>query len=254
MNKIVIYTAISGTGRDILKDPEPISGIDYVCFTDQKIDSKVWKFLPFEYKFGANGITAKHPKILPHEYFPDHELSIWIDGNMCPKNNIVNYASEFLKSHQMALHKHPRRGCLYDEGEFIKKIGKASFEEVQPQLDCYSKMGVPKNFGLWECGMLFRYHNNPVIISAMEEWWEQLIEFEQFNDQIPFAFIVWRHNLQVNTIDQNVREAPYVEYQPHCDMTHDGSSIVIRKMTKKEVIRQLIDQQRNARKLKLKNA
>jgi len=253
LDKIVIYTAISGLGRDCLKDPVQIPGVDYVCFTDQPTKSAVWDIRPFEFAFGANGITAKHPKILPHEYFPDHELSIWIDGNMCPKENIVDAAFDFLKDKPMSLHKHPRRECLYDEGEFIKKIGKASFEEVQPQLDAYNVLGMPKHFGLWECGMLFRYHNNPIIVSAMEEWWNQLIEFEQFNDQIPFSFIVWKLDLPVNTIDRNVREAPYVEYQPHCDMTHDGSAVVVKKLTKKEAIRELIDRQRNKR-LSLKNA
>jgi hypothetical protein len=215
-----------------------------VCFTDQPIKSAVWDIRPFEFVFGANGITAKHPKILPHEYFLDHELSIWIDGNMCPKNNIVDAAFDFLKEKPIALHKHPRRDCLYDEGNFIKEIGKASFEEVQPQLDAYSVLGMPKRFGLWECGMLFRHHNNHVIISAMEEWWNQLIEFEQFNDQIPFSFIVWKLGLDVNTIPGNVREAPYVEYQPHCDMTHDGSAKVVRKQTKKEIILAMLEQQR----------
>lgn len=253
MNKIVIYTAISGSGRDWLKDPIPIPGVDYVCFTDQPIKSAVWDIRPFEFVFGANGITAKHPKVLPHEYFPDHELSIWVDGNMCPKKNIVEYAFKFLKDKAIALHKHPRRECLYDEGDFIKKIGKASFEEVQPQLDTYKNLGMPKQYGLWECGMLFRYHNNETIISAMNAWWEQLVEFEQFNDQIPFSFMAWDRDLQVNTIEANVRETPYVEYTHHCNMTHDGKSVVVRKQTKKEVIRELIERQRKS-KMSLKNA
>jgi hypothetical protein len=253
VNKIVIYTAISGSGRDSLRDPAPVAGVDYVCFTDQQIKSKVWSILPFKHVFSANGITAKHPKILPHEYFPDHELSIWVDGNMCPKKNIVDHAFVFLKEHPIALHKHPRRDCLFDEGEFMKKIGKASVEEIQPQIDSYSVLGVPRSFGLWECGMIFRYHNSPTIMHAMDAWWSQLIKFKQFNDQLSFSFVVWMFGLTVNTINKNVREAPYVEYHPHCDMTHDGKSVVIRKQTKKEAIRELIDRQRNKR-LSLKNA
>jgi len=224
-----------------LREPFPVLDVDYVCFTDQPIKSAVWDIRPFELVFGANGITAKHPKILPHEYFPDHELSIWIDGNMCPKNNIIDAAFNFLNGYDIALHKHPRRDCLYDEGTFIKKLGKASFEEVQPQLDAYNVLGAPKKFGLWECGMLFRRHNSPVIVSAMNEWWNQLVEFEQFNDQIPFSFVVWKLGLGINTIPGNVRKASYVDYQPHYDMTHDGRAKVVKKHTKKEIIRAVIE-------------
>lgn len=233
MGKIVIYTAISGSGRDFLKDPEPISGVDYVCFTDQPFKSNVWNIKPFKEIYAAPRITAKHPKILPHEYFPEYNLSIWVDGNMYPKQNIVDFASCFLSEKKIALHKHPRRNCPYDEGNYIKKIGKASFNEVQPQLDYYNSLGMPKGFGLWECGMLFRYHNEQTIISAMSEWWNQLIKFEQFNDQISFSFVVWNKSLDVNTINKNVREADYVEYQSHCEVTHDGGRFVVRPIIKK---------------------
>lgn len=254
MNKTVIYTAISGYGRDHLKDPEPIPGVDYVCFTDQNFKSDVWNILPFKFAFDTNGVTAKHPKILPHEYFSDHEMSIWVDGNMLPKTNIVGSSFRFLNDRHIALHKHPRRNCLYDEGELMIKIGKASLEDIQPQLDHYSKFGMPKRFGLWECGMLFRYHNEPVIINAMEEWWNQLNKFKQYNDQISFAYVAWSMNLQLNTINKNIREASYVEYQPHCEMTHDGKAVVVKKPTKREIVDDFIRKQQYKKMLSVKHA
>ena len=72
MNKkrIVIYTAIYSMSKDC-NIPRDLSYCDYTCFIGNG-DPK----------------ESKEKKLLPHKYFQDYEISVWIDGNIRIKKNI----------------------------------------------------------------------------------------------------------------------------------------------------------------------
>jgi hypothetical protein len=218
-NLIVIYTAIAGAGRDHLVDPVPAPGVDYVCFTDQPFESKVWEIRPFTWTHPTEAVrTAKHPKVLPHEYFPDHEISIWVDGNIIPGPEAAEIAKQYLgNGHALAMHRHPRRSCIYKEAAIVFGEDKDHADLIHKTTGRLKKIGVPANAGLYECGILFRKHNDPKVIKAMQLWWNELNIGTQ-SDQIAFAGILWKTGLPATVIDTNLRQNPHFQFEPHAEI------------------------------------
>ena len=134
MNKKVIYTSIFGDGY-YLHDPETkLKDYDFICFTDNpKYQSDIWKvkLIPKIY----DGVRdSKKPKILPHRYLKDYDISIWIDGDIKIISNIDKLIEDHLKTTNHAAFNHElcgmtttgnlnRRNCVYDEARFIKWLG-----------------------------------------------------------------------------------------------------------------------------------
>jgi len=214
-NKIVIYTAIAGHTKDILRDPEPIPNVDYICFTDQIIRSKIWKIVPFEFNGKNPVLIAKYPKILPHRIFKDYEISIWVDGNVIPKNNIVDKCNSYLDGYNMALHLHPKRNCIYKEMERVIEVDKCEISHIFNNLKEYIKIGMPEKFGLYECGVLFRRHNEKEISDAMELWWNEISLNDHYRDQISFPFILWKTGLSIYSIDEDLRKNCCLSFRHH---------------------------------------
>jgi hypothetical protein len=213
--RIVIYTALAGGGRDAIVDPAPIPGVDYVCFTDQPLTSKIWQIRPFNWIHPREAVrTAKHPKVLPHLYFPGHDLSLWVDGNITPGPDVKTLADMYLQRHALALHRHPRRACPYKEAAVVAQEQKDHRELIFTTGQRIRKAGLPPNNGLWECGILFRRHHDPVVKEAMKLWWQE-IEVGTQSDQIAMAFVLWKTGLSFRSIDGNLRESPFFSFQSH---------------------------------------
>ena len=213
--RLVVYTAIAGGGRDALIDPIPAPGVDYVCFTDQPFTSRLWDIRPFKFIHPTEAVrTAKHPKVLPHEYFPDYDLSLWIDGNITPGPDIGRVARKYLAQHDMALHRHPKRNCLYKEAALVAFQGNDVPFLIEQVIQRYFSDGLPPNNGLYECGVLFRRHHSPVIKAPMELWWQEIDTGTQ-SDQIPWAYVMWKTGLRVKVIDSDLRGSPHWKFSPH---------------------------------------
>ena len=81
MNKICVYTCITGN-YDNLIEINKEKGIDYLCFTNnKKIKSKSWKIIYIEDKKLTNVELARKVKILGNEITNKYDITIWKDGN-----------------------------------------------------------------------------------------------------------------------------------------------------------------------------
>ena len=213
--RLVVYTAIAGGGRDKLIDPDPVDGVDYVCFTDQPFTSKIWDIRPFKWVHPTESVrTAKHPKALPHLYFPHHDLSVWVDGNIKAKADIKTITYEYLKQHDFAVHHHAQRNCLYEEAEVVMCHRQDHIHLVEKTIERYRRIGVPANNGLSENGILFRRHNEEEVKDTMNLWWKEISEGTN-SDQIPMAYALWKLGLAVRWISGNLRSHPAIKFYPH---------------------------------------
>ena len=99
MNKIIIYTVITGN-YDTIKQPLVVEeGVEYVLFTNNPgiVDAGVWKVLqiPSEQWQGRterenNILLSRKVKMLPHKYLPDDaDWSIFIDADMLFKEPLT---------------------------------------------------------------------------------------------------------------------------------------------------------------------
>lgn len=231
MNKNVIYTAIFG-GYDTLQEPKVIpEGWDFVCFTDQKIQSKNWAVRVVKPTEEDSTRNARKYKILPHRYVGGYETSIWIDGNLLVRGDVNELVETYLQGTNMAVFdhayaQHRDRGrtldALHSVDEQLDKLiamvakgrQKDDPELMQEQYGAYKKDGFPDKNGILLSMILLRRHNAPDVIAAMELWWQELKQWSK-RDQLSFNYAAWKTGLDFTYIPENARENTYFLHRPH---------------------------------------
>src|SRR5690606_31785297 len=113
--KIIVYTCNFGNYESV-KEPLYIdSSVEYLLFTDNKnIRSKNWKIVVVEEKLEDPRRLSRLPKILPHKYLPEHDISVYIDSSLELKaEDVRKMVSECMEGSDIALYKHYLRNCVY---------------------------------------------------------------------------------------------------------------------------------------------
>ena len=223
----VIYTAIIG-GYDELVEPDYVpNGWEFVCFSDRKLESKVWDVRPSLPLYTDNTRTARKHKLLPHRLFPNHEYSLWLDGNIKVKDD-VNELLTYLDDCNYATYDHLQnkldpRGCIYDEGNTILQFGQINMQRtpekgmgnykdnpklIESQMERYLKEGYPRNNGLVVQMEVLRRHNESDVVNSMEEHWIEL-KHNSKREQLSFNYIAWKTNLKFSYIQGDSRDNKY---------------------------------------------
>lgn len=223
MGKIAIYTSIFG-GYDNLQEQPSIDGVDYICFTDSKIESSTWDIVPSLPLYKDPNRNAKKYKILPHRYLKKYEYSIWIDGNFSIVSDPKILLKKYLTDKNIAFFNHQNtaldpRNCIYKEAEAIFTLGQQNFQRtpergeknfkdnpdiISKQINKYKNEGYPSNNGLIKGGVILRKHNEPDVIETMENWWEE-IKYNSKRDQLSFNYVAWKNDLEYNFIPGDLR-------------------------------------------------
>ena len=192
-NELVVYTAFTGN-YDSLKEPEFIDdNTKYVCFTQNPdLKSDTWEIIQMEDSILDDNRTAKQYRLFPHVYFPDFKYSFWLDGTFKIKGSIREYIYKYANSPMLVV-VHPERDCIYDEAKESIPFARYSNYSLPNQVEQYKAEGMPEHYGLLASGALFRQHNNPKIISLMEQWWEEIINHTN-QDQLSFPYVMWKNN------------------------------------------------------------
>lgn len=207
-NKKVVYTCISGN-YDILEDPKFINNdFDYVCFTDQKFKTNIWKLkpIPENLKDLSSVKKQRYIKINAHEFLPEYDFSIWIDGNVDIKADLNNYIAKNCSERDISVFvgQHPKRNCIYDEGTECIRQKKDTKENVEKQLIVYKAEGMPKNYGLPQTCIMLRRHNEESCKKLMKAWWEQVKRYSH-RDQLSFNYALWKNqDVKVKYLDKSI--------------------------------------------------
>lgn len=216
--RIVVYTAVCDD-YDILRDPEYVNReCDYVCFCDRpSLGTSVWRRQPFDRYFSDPTRTARRVKLLPHLYFRDYEISIWIDGNITIVGDIVQLVNRCLADAPIAMYAHPEgRTCIYKEGDACLQQKKDDPAVIHAQLEHYKNQGYPQEAGLYASYIIFRRHGDPLVIRTMEDWWRELLAFSR-RDQLSFNYVADKNHIKVATIQGNIwtENNPHFRYNAH---------------------------------------
>ena len=183
MNKKVIYTSIFGSEYYLHEPSVKLDGWDFLCFTDNPdYESDTWKVVHTPKIYGG-ARDSKKPKILPHRYLKDYDISVWVDGDVKITSDINKLVDDYLSDKDYAVFNHEFCGitttgnlnvrkCIYEEAKFIKWLGdnhprkhyKDNLDVINSQVDRYREDGYPENNGQARNTILIRKHNNPVII------------------------------------------------------------------------------------------
>ena len=213
MNRIVVYTANFG-GKDVIREVDPLPGIDYVYFTDdESLKSKTWKIRYIETDPSKSlRMQARVYKILPHLYFPEYSYSVWADGRIIPIQSFFPILGNMGKN-LISLFNHGR-SCIYEEAKACIKEQKDFPDIIEKQMERYLAENYPKNNGLTATGVIFRKHNDPRLIRAMEVWWNEL-NTGISRDQLSFCYSMWKAGLGYQMLPELVIKNSFFQVYPH---------------------------------------
>ena len=195
----VVYTVITNRYNNLAPLLFYQKDWDYICFTNDenliKNGHKFWQIQPLnQFDLDSNKLS-RLPKILAHKFLSEYKYSLYIDGNIdIISNELFDKADKLIKSEtKLAITKHFKRNCIYDEFEACKKSKKDCIEKMSEQIQIFQKKGFPFHYGLKENSIILRQHNNKEIIKLMEQWWFWVEKFSK-RDQLSLMFVLWENN------------------------------------------------------------
>ena len=180
----------------------------YTCHTGEKDtpvqqpdhgDTKFVRFNDAYDKFIDPRRNSRIQKMLPHRYM-DTKYSIYIDANMKLTGDPVNMIETFLADHDIAIYKHPKRDCLYEEARVIAVKKLDDPETIIEQVKWYEDHGFAKHKGLGENGIIFRRHT-PDVERFNTYWWAEYCAGSR-RDQLSFMYAADRAGVPVKIIDE----------------------------------------------------
>ncbi|WOF96301.1 DUF616 domain-containing protein [Segatella copri] len=198
--KKVVYTALTGS-YDALEQHKYVNPeYDYICFSNDFGDKKkigIWTIRKINYPSDDKQLQSRFPKLQPHEVLPEYDISLYVDANV---NILTPYLfrriDELMKeSVKLAGVKHQFRDCLYEEGYrvWIGGVDK-NINVIRKQLSYYKQDGFPRHFGMYEANVIFRQHNDPLIIKQCDEWWRLRLNYSK-RDQLGYSYTLWKYNI-----------------------------------------------------------
>jgi len=204
-DKIVVYQAIMG-GRDNFYPPAYLpDDVDHFTIVGQGDKN------PLD--------AAKKFKILPHRYFREYDISVWMDGNYQLTGDIREVVNRFMDKADWAVLRHPAENLkiipsVYREAEvaIMQKVVKP--DAMKRQMESYRKEGLPKGSEVVMNSIIIRRHNKPKIIKFDEAWWRELNRFTM-RDQISFPYLAWKYRLKYVKLNNIEFMADWFLFRPH---------------------------------------
>lgn len=194
-DKLVVYTAITKGYDRLLPVYDQDPDIAFVCFADESFRVDGWDVRPFVNKIEHRVRRSRHPKINPHLYFPDHDVSIWMDGFFAIKGNLRLFADNYLGQDAITMFRHRVRNTLWEEAREIVRMGFPNSDLVMRQVQHYYDEGYRDENPLPHCAIMLRRHHDPLVQQTMELWWKELEKWHH-RDQHVFPYVAWKTGLK----------------------------------------------------------
>lgn len=202
--KVIVYTSIYGPYDTVLEplcvDPD----CEYYIFTDQEVPAdSIWKkadnsLIPDE--CDSLAMKNRYVKMFPYKVF-NCKYSIYLDGNL----QLVGHPSQLVQKKLaqcktgISMHLAPRENCIYEEVRNVCHIGKITPEQRDTVLKMYRQNNMPRHFGMCECNVIVRDHDNANMKVIMEDWWQNYCNGVK-RDQLYFAYTVFKHGFAFSDV------------------------------------------------------
>ncbi len=227
--RIAIYTVIIGDYDDVLEPYCKPDNCDYFLFTDKDFDDAGSTWEKRDLPECLDGLTSiernRWLKMHPHKVFGEYKYSVYVDGNIQIFTDLTEYINK-LGPTGIGIHLHPDRHCAYEELKAVVERGKETKENTQRHARYMEEMGMPHDYGLLECNVIAREHNNDICVQVMEQWWQEFMEYSK-RDQISLPHVLYRNHIsvaEVGVLGDNVRINPSFRIFRHKELPRSGNT------------------------------
>ena len=113
----VVYTCVFGAFDRVFPPLVLEDGIDFVLITDRAdLNVQGWTTQVADpERFGSPRQANRHFKMFAHRIFPEHDISLYIDGNIRPTGPMSELFDRFSGAPQkVLLPRHPRRRFVHE--------------------------------------------------------------------------------------------------------------------------------------------
>ena len=231
-DRLAVYTCVFGNYDDVEEPLVTGNYCDYYIVTDRPVEPKSkWKQIePKEYPDGFDSwhtaIKNRYFKMHPDVLFPDRKYSLYVDGNVRPITDMYPFLVQ-MKGHPsiIGLFNHPVWNCLYEMTDILIEEDLVDQSGAGSQLERYLSEGFPKQWGLFECSLILREHNNPDCKRTMDTWWREYMNGEK-RDQMSFTYALWKNGFRFSDVcnfgknwRKNSRLKEKAHNRPHSKVT-----------------------------------
>ena len=196
---MIIYTAICG-GVDELPNVEHLheDGVRFVAFmgSKKKIENG-WEILPDnKCKVEDPRRRSRWYKFHSHRLFKD-EITMWIDAHIdiqVPIKTILDHMDKSAITQTV----HGARNCIYKEADVCIQFHYADKKVALEQIARYEKEGMPRNYGLYQNGIILRRKSEESKKWNMGIWREYKKGCQR--DQVCAQYVAWKNNINIATM------------------------------------------------------
>lgn len=235
-----IYTVVVGKTYPLRPSPS-YDGWDKIAFVDDlNINPQGWilkKFeAPEEVKKLSSRKRSRYPKMMPHLYLKDYDISLYIDNRV-----------DLFKDPSIAIQEHPNEnwiGMLHPhrvsvEQEFkrcleLRYISEKILNELKKQ---YEISNFHEINPLSENGFILRHHNDPDIINLDSLWWDTYKSYENERDQLILPLVFWKTLTQIQLLNKSYLRCVYHDYNTqYSPFKHElATAVRAKKMMEKSI-------------------
>lgn len=199
--KRCVYTVLTNS-YDTLRMPlvRP-AGFDFICFTDNpNLQVSGWQMRYIEPT--ENPIKQQRQiKIQPHVFLPDYDLTVYHDASTQLKRDLSYIISKYYRG-GMLLKIHPSRVCVFSEATEIVQLGKDTVGRIAEQVEVYVTEGMPRNYGLYETGIMIR-ENRSDVNAVCDAWWAEVEKYSH-RDQMSLTYVLWKTGYKPTAVEYNI--------------------------------------------------
>lgn len=153
------------------------------------------------------------------------DVTVYMDGNIeiaKPTRDVAQWACNVLGDADIAICKHAARRCAYVELEACVGRKKITQEQADRAHRALEDAKLPRNFGLWECGIIIRRVNAPWLDAFQAAWFNMLIATDVWRDQLWLPCVLHRYAAEgrvptgkFQTLQMDVRKNDFFSFKPH---------------------------------------
>lgn len=196
--RLVIYTVLIGQKEPLRNPLETLPpdattdlALDFVCLTDDPaLTSPVWRFEPLTDRHLPPEKLSRRPKALPHEYFPAHTHSLYIDNTVSFKRlpQAADLAAVGDEAALFRAFRHSTRDTPAQEAAVLATLGYDDVSTLCRQLDFYGRQHALAAITPLTTGtVLLRSHHHPQLRRFGQLWWESILAFSK-RDQLSLDY------------------------------------------------------------------